>query len=144
MHSTPTRDDKTGARAFKTDRVYSLWRGLSEREAAEKLVGSTFVLCLGFALERDGVELLVLNDATSEDGAAEWAMILVDARWETETLGTQIETITFGWIDDVEEALGHIDACFEIAAAKRERPMNRRVLVQTTPEGEDHECELCR
>ncbi len=67
----------------------------SPEELARKLTQSTWTLCTGFYVEGHP-EYLFLNDATSEDGAAEFGVIRggLDA-----TERTQIESITFSWCD---------------------------------------------
>jgi hypothetical protein len=72
-------------------------------ELADKLTSTTWCLCNGFRIG----DVIFINDSTSEDGAAEFAVIEVDS--EQPTHGKQIESITFGWLhDDVPAALEHI------------------------------------
>lgn len=67
----------------------------SAEELAHKLTTTTWTLCTGFSVEGHP-DYLFLNDATSEDGAGEFAVILggLDA-----TVWTQIESITFSWCE---------------------------------------------
>ncbi len=55
---------------------------------AEKLTEQTWTLCTAFSLQG----YLFLNDATSEDGAQEYAVLKV-----AEAAHIQIESITFSW-----------------------------------------------
>ena len=69
----------------------------SLNELVEKLTQHSWTLCTGF---RHG-NFLLLNDAFSEDGAQEYAVIAFIAEWPTEGTGTidghQIESITVSW-----------------------------------------------
>jgi hypothetical protein len=72
-------------------------------ELSQILSQRTWTLCTGFYVE-GFPDYLFLNDATSEDGAGEYAVIRggIDAsKW------VQIESITFSWCD-LEKALGYI------------------------------------
>jgi hypothetical protein len=61
----------------------------SAEELAEKLTEHTWTLCTAFSLGG----YLFLNDATSEDGAAEFAVL----KMTTAGVHIQIESITFSW-----------------------------------------------
>lgn len=64
-------------------------------ELADMLTQRTWTLCSGFCVEGHG-GYLFLNDATSEDGAGEYAVIrgtVGDSTW------LQVESITFSWCD---------------------------------------------
>lgn len=65
----------------------------SAEELAKKLTEMTWCLCNGFRF--DG--LLFLNDAFSEDGAQEYAVI-------REKDMVQVESVTFSWINDQTKA----------------------------------------
>jgi len=74
----------------------------SAEELAEKLTQHTWTLCTGFVVATNP-QYLYLNDATSEDGANEYAVVSGGRdgpHW-------QIESITFSWCSQ-EEALGHV------------------------------------
>jgi hypothetical protein len=58
-------------------------------ELAKKLTQSSWVLCTGFRLGR----LLFVNDSFSVSSASEYTVF-------DETVGTQIESITFGCCDE--------------------------------------------
>ena len=63
----------------------------SPEELARRLTQSTWTLCTAFYVH--GHErYLFLNDSTHEDGAGEFAVLLVN-----EGRHTQIESITFSW-----------------------------------------------
>ena len=66
---------------------------------AAKLGEHTWTLCTGFQLGN----YIFLNDATHEDGAAEFGVFRAD------DLGTQLESITFSWCSH-EQALKHINS----------------------------------
>jgi hypothetical protein len=68
-------------------------------ELARKLTGTTWTLCTGFELNG----YLFLNDATSEDGAQEYAVVKQVGPNEF----VQLESITFSWCTD-EEALAFV------------------------------------
>ena len=63
----------------------------SPEELARRLTQSTWTLCTAFFV-RGHERYVFLNDATHEDGAAEFAVVrLKDGQY------TQIESITFSW-----------------------------------------------
>ena len=62
-------------------------------ELAKKMTEMTWTLCTGFRHRG----LLLLNDATCEDGAAEYAII-------DEATGKQIESLTASWMSAEELA----------------------------------------
>jgi hypothetical protein len=66
-------------------------------ELARKLTKSSWTLCSGFYVEAHA-QYLFLNDATHEDGAAEFGVIRVlgPTRW------IQVESITFSWATPAE------------------------------------------
>jgi hypothetical protein len=71
-------------------------------ELAETLIETTCCLCAGFHLE-GAPDTLFLNDSLSEDGAQEYAVLrCLDGTWY------QVESITFGWIDSLDRAIGLI------------------------------------
>lgn len=82
-------------------RVWAVSEVASPEELAEKLTSMTWCLCNGFKL--DG--MLFLNDATSENGAQEYAIV-------RELDYQQIESVTFSWIDQ-PQALKIIRAAVE-------------------------------
>ena len=78
-------------------RRFSIGEASSAKELAEKLTQHTWTLCTGFRFKG----YLFLNDAFSEDGAGEFAVV-------RETDGVQVESITFSWCDEAE-AQEHIE-----------------------------------
>ena len=71
-------------------------------EPAEKLTQRTWTLCTGFYVQSHP-RYLFLNDATHEDGAAEFGVVTGGM----DGPHVQIESITFSWCT-VAEALEHI------------------------------------
>ncbi len=79
-------------------RRFCVAEAVSAEELATKLTSTTWTLCTGFSVAGHP-DYLFLNDATSEDGALEIAVIHggMDAVfWQ------QIESITFSWCDDAQ------------------------------------------
>ncbi len=79
-----------------TRRVFDVANVADAAELAAKLVAHSWCLCVGF---RHAGHLL-LNDAFSEDGAAEFVVI-------RESDGAVVESLTVGWMDaeSIESAL---------------------------------------
>ena len=71
-------------------------------ELAEKLTQRTWTLCTGFFVATHP-RYLFLNDATHEDGAAEFGVVTGGM----DGPHVQIESITFSWCT-IEQALDHI------------------------------------
>ena len=99
-------------------------------ELVDKLLNYSWTLCTAFRLGH----LLFINDATSEDGAGEWAVVIHEPQEGCECVahehdgcsncahgrcpvlsGVQIESITFGWIDDPVHALDLVLGCIKEA-----------------------------
>lgn len=95
-------------------RTWCLSSATSAEELAEKLTEHTWTGCTAFALGG----YLFLNDATSGDGAQEYAVLRQEAhgRW------FQIESITFSWCS-TERALELIR---EVLAGKYDQADYRR------------------
>ena len=119
--------------ADMTEDLKARWdcAGLCDDEAlAKMLVHQTWCLCTGFRLGG----YLYLNDSTSEDGAAEYAIV-------KEATGIQVESITFGWTTDAK-AVATIQ---EISAGKYDRenygggPSNSARIESSA----HHTCHLC-
>jgi len=113
------------------NRIWHVAEIATKEELAEKLTGYTWTGCTGWKL----AGVLFLNDATSGDGAQEYAVIVEPHPGEY----FQIESITFSWCT-YEEALGHIEACLRYAEGKEEPPVRWRVKVDLN-HGE--RCPLC-
>lgn len=79
------------------NRVFSVSNVGTAEELADKLTNYSWCLCNGFRLGG----LLFLNDATSEDGAGEFAVV-------EEATRRQVESITFSWCSK-DEALKYIN-----------------------------------
>jgi len=82
-------------RIFKVSDVFR-GESLSPATLARALVQHSWTLCSGFRIGH----LLFLNDATSEDGAQEYAVF-------DERLGKQVESLTCSWFEeeDLERAI---------------------------------------
>jgi hypothetical protein len=88
-------------------------------EIAEQLAGArTWVLCNGIRWRG----LLILNDATSEDGGQEYAVI-------DEKSGAQLESLTCSWMTKARLAA----TLKELASGSS----NGKPMVQAWPEGQD-------
>ena len=74
----------------------------SAEELAEKLTQHTWTLCTGFVVATHP-QYLFLNDATSEDGAGEYAVV----SGGLDGPHRQIESITFSWCSQ-DAALDYI------------------------------------
>lgn len=95
-------------------------------ELAEKLTQHTWTLCTGFRFKG----YLFLNDAFNEDGAAEFAVVREDS-------GIQVESITFGWCDEVK-GLEHIKLITDIADGDMDYG-----TVKVRKHGSSDYCRLC-
>ena len=119
--------------ADMTEDLKARWdyAGLSDDEAlAKMLVHQTWCLCTGFRLGG----YLYLNDSTSEDGAAEYAIV-------KEATGIQVESITFCWTTDAQ-AVRYIQ---KISAGKYDGENYGCALSNSAriePSGH-HACHLC-
>lgn len=82
---------------FHRTRIWQISDAKNSAELAYDLTQRSWTLCTAFRLG----PWLFLNDATSEDGASEWAIV-------NEATGTQVESVTFGWMTE-ERALYYID-----------------------------------
>jgi hypothetical protein len=70
-------------------------------ELAEKLTQHTWTLCTAFSV-RGHEDVVFLNDATSENGAQEYAVMLWCTFIEGQRTGVQIESVTFSWCSQAE------------------------------------------
>jgi hypothetical protein len=83
---------------FHKNRRWVIAPVASVQELAHMLTQRTWTLCSGFYVERHP-ETIFLNDATHEDGAAEYGVTRrLDASW------IQVESITFSWMDESKAA----------------------------------------
>lgn len=76
---------------FHKNRSWSEAAVATAEELAEKLTEHTWCCCNGFRVE--GTAYLFLNDATSADGAQEYAAV----KELPDGMLVQVESITFGW-----------------------------------------------
>ncbi len=86
-----------------TDRIWSVSVVESAEELARMLTEMTWSCCNAFCVKGHS-EYVWLNDATSPDGAQEYAVIKLHG---SNDQPLQIESITFSWCN-FEEALGYI------------------------------------
>lgn len=115
-------------------RVHQLIDVATASELAEKLVTQGWALCVGFRHQG----FLFLNDATSEDGAQEYAVF-------HEKTGRQVESITFSWMATIAKGLEVIQ---EILDGKNEYAADQialgdafmRPLIDAK---QPHRCEFC-
>lgn len=82
---------------FHERRIWQVRDATDAATLADDLINHTWTCCQGFRL--DGY--LFLNDSTSENGVQEYAIVR-----EGDLI--QCESVTFGWIDDVEHAARYI------------------------------------
>ena len=104
----------------------------SAEELAEKLTEHTWTGCSAFELQG----YYFLNDATSGDGAQEYAVVksLPDGRFE------QIESITFSWCDQAKA----LELIRGILAGQYDQADYRRAVQPTLQRPAEHgRCYLC-
>jgi len=83
-------------------RIYCLTGVPTVEDLADKLLTATWCLCTAFRLDGHD-DTLFLNDSTSPDGIQEYAVVRhIEGAWY------QVESISFGWIDNPEKAARHI------------------------------------
>lgn len=111
----------------------------SAEELACKLTHSTWTLCTGFYVEGHP-NYLFLNDATSEDGAAEFGVVHVLGASEW----LQVESITFSWTNEFE-ALDYIRAALagQCDANGFARKIDLAGRLDTPEEHGQRYCRLC-
>ena len=112
-------------------RVHSVGTVDTARHLAEKLTGTTWCLCTGFSLEGHP-DYLWLNDATSEDGAAEFGIVR-----RTADGFLQVESVTYSWMTN-GEALKSIEA-----ALAGEFDAQGWAVTIRLDEAPKHRCHLC-
>jgi hypothetical protein len=108
---------------------------------ANKLTNHSWTLCTAFDfVTPDNRTILFLNDAFSEDGAQEYAVIAVDS-WDDngQVVGRQIESITMSWCTP-EEARKYINDC---AAPDFQAPISQPVTVRVDKWRKHESCRLC-
>ena len=114
-------------------REYSVVAVATPEELAKKLTEYTWCGCNGFLLDWRGRTLLYLNDSTGPDGAQEYAVIQAIGGGAFE----QVESITFGWMDEKEA----ISAIRDMHVGSLEKYGRVNVTVKTP---EDHgRCRYC-
>jgi len=116
---------------FHRNRTWTVSDVESVEELAEKLSQGNWTLCSAFQLRESSY--LYLNDATSEDGAQEYAVV---KRLPGGSF-IQVESITFGWCTK-EKALAYIR---DVIAGKFDDDGRPVALRLEEPVG--HSCGLC-
>lgn len=117
-------------------RVWCVSTVPSAEELARKLSEATWTLCTGFRVAGHE-DYLFLNDATSEDGAAEFGIVKRGVDGEQDL---QIESITFSWCTDAQ-ALAHIRAA--LAGNYDRSEFARPVTIRIQTPDEHGRCPLC-
>jgi len=115
------------------DRTFCLMEAEDDEELARLLSGHVWNLCRGFVHQG----LLILNDSSSEDEPARYAVMRMESDDDGLISGVQVDSFTFGGIDP-ELALRHIR---EIKDGRDF--MTQPLTVRTEPHWH-HTCELCR
>jgi len=108
-------------------RVWCVSDVTSPEDLAEKLTNHTWTLCTGFRLKG----YLFLNDATHEDGAAEFGVVKEDGI-------LQVESITFSWFG-YDRALALIRSIVAGAHDDARRP----ILLKRIDTPDNHRCRHC-
>ena len=85
-------------------RTWCIFPIATKEDLAHKLAESTWCLCTAFEIG----DYLFLNDATSEDGAAEYAVLKKPATAEAPYM--QIESITASWMSEAPARIHLPDA----------------------------------
>jgi hypothetical protein len=98
-------------------------------------LGSVNTLCSGF----DCKGVLFLNDSISEDGAQEYAVVLPVKDGQ----GLQVESVTYGWIDNIEERKKSILGMLHYKEAPGDAPIYELVELRIQDHS-IHSCALCQ
>lgn len=116
---------------FHSKRIWCVADVDTPEELAEKLTEHTWTLCTAFLLGN----CLFLNDAISENGAQEYAIVV-----EENGKYRQVESVTFSWcsheqaLESVRQAIAGKLVCEEFA---------REVQPKLQTPEEHGRCELC-
>ena len=113
------------------NRTWCVGQVASAQELADKLAGVSWTLCTGFCVAGHE-EYLFLNDATHEDGAAEFGIVkrMSDGFF-------QVESVTFSWLSS-GQALKCIDQA--LAGEFDAQGYSVKVFLESP---EDHSCSAC-
>lgn len=106
-------------------RVWCVTPVESAEELARKLTGMTWCCCTAFAIDL----YIWLNDATSPDGAQEYAVL----RKEEDGSLVQIESITFSWCS-YDESLKYVRQTLRGEDDRNEWSRRVRPILQTAAE----------
>jgi len=102
---------------FFENREYGIRTVTSAEELTRQLHDMSWTLCTGFRLG----DVLYLNDASSENGAGEWAVLEVAAELSDAIEAVQFESVTFGWMDE-DETLASIRGYEDAGERDRLKP----------------------
>ena len=121
---------------FHSKRIWCVTPKETPEEVARLLKEHTWTLCTAFEIRG----YLFLNDSTSEDGAAEFAVVKRPAEVGGQFL--QVESITFGWCD-YAKALDYIQRALsgDYDALEFVRAVEPRL--ETADEHRARYCQLC-
>lgn len=119
--------EKRKLRIYKIDDI---------KELAQKLASfNTQCLCTGFLFQ----DVLFINDSSSEDGAQEYAIVLPQ---KDAQMGLQIESVTFGWIEDEAKRIQTILDMVKYKDEIGEAPIHEPVKLNVD-DSEKHSCRYC-
>ena len=108
-------------------------------ELARMLTQRTWTLCSGFYVEGHR-DTIFLNDATHEDGAAEFGI----ARLQRSGEWIQVESVTFSWTDEPKAAeFIRAGIAGEMDANDFARPIDLAGRLDTSEEHRKRHCHLC-
>jgi len=102
----------------------------SAEDLADKVTKSCWTMCTGFRYKG----YLFLNDSTSSDGIAEYAVVKEDNL-------KQVESITFGWCN-FEQALDYI--CRIVEGEFDEQAWESGITREQIQSPKEHKCHWCR
>ena len=122
-----------------TKRRWVLGSVVTIEELARMLTRSTWTLCSGFYVEGHPGTIF-LNDATHEDGAAEFGI----ARLKGPNEWIQVESVTFSWTDEPRAAeFIRAGIAGEMDASDFARPIDLEGRLDTPEEHRKRHCHLC-
>lgn len=115
-------------------RLYSIKQVESAAELADKLINHTWCNCCGFQVKE--TNYLFLNDAFGEDSVQEYAVLKINPGGSM----FQVESITFGWIEEIDRALEYINCCL---SGQSDDVCNRKPVSVKTEDCHGHRCYNC-
>lgn len=118
-----------------TPRTYSAIQVRDIEELAQRLAQS-WTLCTAFLVEHDGQPFLIANDATSEDGAQEYAVLRVDERHGRAISARQVDSLTISWMSEDRIRAGWPEWFAE-------QPSSRGIVLQVESPARHGRCRFC-